>query len=128
MAKAATKAKPAAPAPFDIFAGPAQAARTTKVVTSGTQIPIAGLSDLKKCRRSRAAILVLEKDADDRAKEAIAKCFVDAGCRKKGRPENFVGIDGTQTANCQLRAKTFGPNGMDDDPVAEIEAAGLGDF
>ncbi len=87
---------------------------------------VKGLRDLKACRRLRAVILSLEADIETEAKQTMTSLFVAEGCKTKVRPESFTGVDEGQSANCQLRARSFGPYGVSQDVAAEIDGIGLG--
>jgi len=91
-----------------------------------TEVPIAGLRDLKACRRLRAVILGLEERLDGDAKRAMKEYFVPAGCETKVKPDNFTGVDDGQTGSCQYRARNFGVYGMNDDTAEQITEIGLG--
>lgn len=91
-------------------------------------VVIENLRAKKAVRRVRAAMTAIEENLDNKIKGAMALEFKTTGCSDKKRPDNFIGTDGDQSANCQLRARSFGVYGMDDETAAEIEAAGLGDY
>lgn len=91
-------------------------------------VVIQNLRAKKAVRRVRAAMTAIEDDLDNKIKAAMTAEFKATGCADKKRPDNFTGTDGNQSANCQLRARSFGVYGMDDETAAEIEALGLGDY
>lgn len=92
------------------------------------EVAIKNLRAKKAVRRIRAAMTAIEESLDNQIKAAMAQEFQTTGCAQKRRPETFTGTDGTQAANCQLRARSFGVYGMDDETVTEFEAQGLGDY
>jgi hypothetical protein len=57
-------------------------------------------------------------------KADMAEHFVDAGCTKKGRPDNFTGVEDNATASCQLRLKSS-RSVLTDDEVALCEEMGV---
>jgi hypothetical protein len=91
------------------------------------ETPIAGLRNLRACKRLRAVIYAVETNLDEQIKLAMAKEFNSEGCRSGRRPDNFTGTDEEQEGNCQLRARSFGPYGMSEDVAAELTSMGLGE-
>lgn len=118
---------------LDFFGGATEAKSGSKGRTKDVKdVAILGLRDLKACRRLRGVILAVETEIETNVKEAMIEHFVAEGCEQGRQPANFNGVDrtddGAQSANCQLKLRSYGPNGMSDEAVEEVEAAGLGDL
>jgi len=104
------------------FGSAPTAKRGTKSAVVNKTVPVVGLRDLKALRRLRAAILSIETEIDTAAKAEMLQHFVENGCLHKLRPENFTGSDEGQSANCQLRVRSFGAYGVSEEQAAEIDA------
>jgi hypothetical protein len=98
----------------------------TSRVTEAKEVLLKGIRDLKACKRLEAVFHALAEEIGDRIKTGpMATIFIDKGCASKLKPESFDATDEGQIANCQIRLRSFGSNGMDDNVYAEFEAAGL---
>ena len=85
-------------------AKPVQVAKPKK--NEPQRVEIADMEKLAALDSVIKSLTALKTTFEADVKAAMANRFVTDGCAKKGRPENFRGIEGVAEASCELRARS----------------------